>query len=332
MQTEYRILRPEVIPHSANGKFALDILEGLTKTPKQTMPVYFYDAIGSELFQRITESPEYYLTRAELDILTEQRFALAQLFAPQPFNLIDLGAGDGRKTTVLLKAFLEYGLKFRYVPIDVSEQAMRQLLKSLTHEVADARLETIGLVAEYFDAIRWLRGNNGGRNVVLFLGSNIGNFNGLEGRSFLHSLRGALNADDYLLIGFDLKKDLGIIERAYNDAAGLTREFNLNLLDRLNRELGADFDRNQFVFRSQYNVRLGAVESWLISTQAQQVHIETLKRAFSFKAWEGILTEYSYKYSFDEIERLAVETGFRLEQKYLDRQHEYFVDALLRVT
>lgn len=332
MPAEYRILRPEDIPHSATGKFALDILEGLTKTPKQTRPVYFYDAKGSELFQRITESPEYYLTRAEFDILTEQCFALAQLFAPQPFNLIDLGAGDGRKTTVLLKGFLESGLKFRYVPIDVSEQAMRQLLESLTHELADLRLETAGLVAEYFDAIRWLQGNNGGRNVVLFLGSNIGNFNGLESRSFLRCLRSALNGDDYLLIGFDLKKDPGIIERAYNDAAGLTREFNLNLLDRLNRELGADFDRDRFVFRSQYNLRLGAVESWLISTQAQQVQIGALKHAFSFKAWEGILTEYSYKYSFAEIERLAAATGFRLEQTYLDRQHNYFVDALWRVT
>src|SRR6266571_1497469 len=155
MPAEYRILKPEDIPHPANGKFALDILEGLTKTPKQTMPVYFYDAKGSELFQRITESPEYYLTQAEFDILTEQRFALAKLFGQQTFNLIDLGAGDGRKTTVLLKGFLEYGLKFRYVPIDVSEQAMRQLLKSLAHEVADLRLETTGLVAEYFDAIRW---------------------------------------------------------------------------------------------------------------------------------------------------------------------------------
>lgn len=332
MQAEYRVLKTEEIPHTANGRFALDILEGLCKSPKQTKPVYFYDMEGSRLYQRITDSADYYLTNCEMDILAAYGTALAERIGPGPLNLIELGSGDGRKTALLLKSFLETGLTFRYVPIDVSAEAMRQLTRTLERQVGHIGLEMQGLVAEYFDAVHWLDLNNGMRNAVLFLGSNIGNFDPEESRTFLRALRNSLNDGDYLLIGFDMKKDPAVIERAYDDGAVMNQEFNLNLLDRMNRELGANFERRNFIYKSYYNVQLGAVESWLVATRAHRVFIEELKREFSFSAWEGIRTEYSFKYTLDEIMNLAEETGFSLEKNYSDAGHGYFVDSLWRVT
>ncbi|HEX9007581.1 MAG TPA: L-histidine N(alpha)-methyltransferase, partial [Bacteroidota bacterium] len=171
--------------------------------------------------------------------------------------------------------------------------------------------------------------DDGRASVVLFLGSNIGNMGPAESRAFLRRLRGALSDGDCLLIGFDLKKKPAVIQRAYDDAAGITREFNLNILDRMNRELGADFDRNGFVYTSYYNVPVGAVESWLVSTRPQEVFIGALQRAFSFGEWEGLHTEYSYKYSRADIRRLAEETGFVIEENFSDREGS-FVDSLWR--
>jgi uncharacterized SAM-dependent methyltransferase len=162
---------------------------------------------------------------------------------------------------------------------------------------------------------------------VLFLGSSIGNFGHRQARRFLRGLRRSLKAGDFALIGFDLKKDLGTLQRAYDDAAGVTREFNLNLLDRINRELGGRFDRRRFDHHAAYNLRLGCMESWLVSRERQRVRVSGLERAFEFLAWEGIRVERSYKYDLEQIESLADAGGFRVCRHFFDSRRQ-FVDSL----
>ncbi len=328
MKAGYRVLNPAGVSSSVE-RFAHDVLEGLSQNPKRTLPVYFYDDRGSALYQRITETPEYYLTRCEMSILGTHGAALAGSFPGRPFNLVDLGSGDGSKAVVLLKSLLDREAAFTYIPVDISVEAMRQLTGGLQREFAGTELVTDGMVADYFDAVGSLKRGDGRPIVALFLGSNIGNMGPTESRAFLRRLRGALSEGDRLLIGFDLKKEPAVIQRAYNDAAGITREFNLNLLDRMNRELGADFDRNGFVYTSYYDVPRGAVESWLVSTRPQEVFIGALQRGFSFVEWEGLHTEYSYKYSRADIRRLAEDTGFVIEGEFTDGEGA-FVDSLWR--
>lgn len=280
---------------------------------------------------------EYYPTRCELEILKNSAQEVVSPFIESPFRLLELGAGDGRKTARLLKYFLEWGLEFIYVPIDICEEAVAGLVEFLKRSFTDSALRVRGVVAEYFDALAWLsteegmrHAGNGMKNLVLFLGSNIGNFDDVGARRFLRHLWYYLNHNDYALIGFDLKKDISILEPAYNDARGVTREFNLNLLERINRELGADFDRTKFVHYSRYNVARGRMESWLVSMEAQTVSIPALEKTFQFGVGEGIHVENSYKYSTGEIEQLAAATGFVAENSFFDSRR-YFTDSLWRV-
>src|SRR5207237_78496 len=175
-----------------------------------------------------------------------------------------------------------------------------------------------------------LEGDDSRRNVVLLLGSNIGNFALPEARRFLRAVRSRLHPGDFLLIGFDLKKSISLLWRAYNDAQGVTREFNFNLLDRINRELGGNFDRSQFVHYAPYNPHSGSIESWLVSRSEQSVRLEAVDREFHFDAWEGIAVERSQKYTLGQIEALAESTGYSVEGHFLDRRR-YFADSLWRV-
>lgn len=324
------MLRPEDLPYSTGNAFALDVLEGLSGRPKQIPSVYFYDEQGSALFNGITQLEEYYLTDCEAEILRDNGELIARSLSAEPFNLLELGAGDGRKTLILLENFIRCGLRVDYMPLDVSEQAMRDLLERMKERLPRAELKITGVVAEYFQALKWLNRRNGKRNVVLFLGSNIGNFDRTGALRFLHHLWNTLGEGDLLFIGFDLKKEIEVMERAYNDSMGVTREFNLNLLTRINRELGGNFDLEKFAFCSRYNVSSGAVESWLVSKEAHQVHLKNLGRTFSFDLWEGIHTENSHKFSISEIEALASQTGFTVEGQFFDSKN-YFVDSLWRV-
>lgn len=308
--------------------FALDVLMGLSGVTKSIPSRYFYDAKGSELFERITELPEYYPTNCEFEILRAHHEAIGAAVAGDSFNLVELGAGDARKTRVLLEAFLAKGLDFTYYPIDISESAVDDLTKALASEYP--QLEAKGVVAEYFDALTWLNHGPKTRNLVLFLGSNIGNFDGPRARRFLRTLWNAMSAGDLLLTGFDLKKDPDVLLDAYNDSQGVTREFNLNLLDRMNRELGADFDREQFHHFGTYDVRSGAMASYLLSLKRQQVTIGALGRTFDFRAFEPIHVESSYKFLEEEVDELASQTGFATETVFHDSK-KWFLDALWRV-
>ena len=330
MDFQYDTLRSAGQHGETAHRLALEVLEGLSGSPKRLPSRFIYDARGTELFQKITDLKEYYPTACEFEIFRNHREKIASYLLGAPFNLIELGAGDGRKTTVLLECFLKKGLDFQYTPIDISEYAMKTLRDSLERRLNGGPLKVRGLVAEYFEGLHWLLENESRRNLVLFLGSNIGNFSHAESERFLRHLWYSLNPDDYVLIGLDLKKDPKVLFPAYNDSEGITREFNLNLLDRLNHELGADFDRSKFTHQGHYNVELGAMESYLISTEDQTVTIKALDKAFELKAWEGIHTEYSYKYIPSDIQTLAQDTGYQVVENFFDSRR-YFVDSIWKV-
>ncbi len=314
---------------SPTHNFAIDVLTGLSEKPKRLSSRYFYDDEGSKLFQNITETKDYYPTRKEFEIFEQFGRELLYEVRGQAINLIDLGAGDGRKTVVLLEHLLAMNCRVRYVPIDISQGAMEGLVASMGTRFP--QVEIAGLVGEYFDGIRWLAQESDRRNVVLFLGSNIGNFNRAQARAFLHRLWNALDESDLALIGFDLKKDIDVLLHAYNDSQGVTRAFNLNLLHRINQELGADFDVSKFRHFSTYNVITGAMESYLVSLEAQTVRISAVHAAFSFEPWEAIHTEYSYKYLDSDIHDLARFTGYEILTERYDAQR-WFCDALWRVS
>jgi len=330
MAAEYRILKEHDYAESFTERdaFALDVLVGLSSTRKSLPSKYFYDDRGSELFQQITGQAEYYLTTSEMEILDRYSDAIAQYVDVEPFNLVELGAGFSKKTTTLLSHLLKRNLDFRFVPIDISESAMRGLVQVLGEEFPEC--EVGGLVTDYFNGLKWLNNRSHRKNLVLFLGSSIGNFTHTESCVLLRNLWNSLNHDDVMLIGFDLKKDIDLLLRAYNDTGGVTREFNLNLLHRINRELGGNFDVSKFRHFGTYDVFSGGMESYLVSMEEQSVFIELIGRSFPFDAWEPIHTEYSYKYLISDIEKLAVETGFEIFEHLFDSKR-YFVDSLWRV-
>ena len=309
-------------------EFARDVLLGLYRSPKSIPSRHFYDEEGNRLFQRIMGLPEYYLTDCELEILQTHRERITGHIDGGEFNLVELGAGDGRKTRVLLEHLHGQGLGFRYVPIDICSPSLVQLVASCESSFPGMGIE--GLVSEYFDGLAWLSGLNDRRNVVLFLGSNIGNFNASEARVFLRSLWNSLNHGDLVLIGFDLKKDIDVLARAYNDSQGVTAQFNLNLLRRINGELGGNFRIEGFEHYSAYDFFSGAMESYLVSRTSQRVFIEALRKDFSFEAWEPIHTEVSHKYLPSDISSLAEETGFEVVDEVSDSRN-WFVDSLWRV-
>jgi dimethylhistidine N-methyltransferase len=322
------VLKPD-IPQSFRRTFALDVLEGLSQRPKKIAPVYLYDEKGSKLFRQITTLEEYYITKCEHEILTEYKEEISQFLPRQSFNLIELGAGDGRKTVVLIDHFIKRRLEFEYLTLDISPESVDGLTLSL-EKMFSPGLKVTGIIAEYFDGLKWLANKSISKNLVLFLGSNIGNFDYLSARKFLRHLWDCLKPEDQVLIGFDLKKDIAVLNRAYNDPGGVTREFNMNLLERVNRELGGDFDRGRFLYYSGYDVISGAVESYLLSRERQEVSIRDLNRVFSFEAWEPIHTESSLKYLDTEIACLAAETGFQVQKNFFDFRR-YFADSLWRV-
>lgn len=328
VREQRRAAKPKNLKSSTRS-LADAVRRGLSQTPKSIPSLYFYDARGSRLFQQITELEEYYLTGCEFEILRTHAGHIADLLSGEPFRLVELGAGDGRKTRVLLEHFLARQLDFDYTPVDICAEAIDGLSFSMTTALPQLRGRIQGINAEYVDALNQLAAQGASRNVVLFLGSNIGNFDPSAARRFLRGLRCALNPGDLVLVGVDLKKDIDVLARAYNDSQGVTREFNFNLLDRINLELGANFRRDRFQHLAPYNPRLGCMESWLMSRQRQQVRIGAAGAVYTLEPWEGILFERSYKYSLDEIDALATAAGFSTCETFLDRRH-YFADALWR--
>ncbi len=304
-------------------ELAYEVLVGLSSHPKSLPSRYFYDDRGSELFQEIMGLEEYYLTNCEHQIL-EQHAGDMLADLEGPIDIVDLGAGDGAKTRLLLRQALARGTDVTYVPVDISQGAMAALVDALRKEMPELGIH--GLVGEYTGALRWLSENRTDRpRLVLFLGSNIGNFNRAQARGFLSRIWTHLDARDRLVVGFDLKKDIERLLLAYNDASGITAAFNLNLLTRLNRELGANFDLSRFRHYGTYDVMSGAMESYLVSLENQSVFVEHIQRSFEFSAWEPIHTEYSYKYLRSDVDALAVDSGFQVRHRFGDVRG-WFID------
>lgn len=311
----------------ANSQFARDVQEGLSARQKRLSSKYFYDKRGDALFQAIMNMPEYYLTRSEYEILQMHKEILQKFFqnGSGHFNLIEFGAGDGFKTKILLQHFMEAGVDFKYLPIDISENVLDILTKDLRQSIPGLAVE--GICNDYFKALNQLSQTADRRNVVLFLGSNIGNFAEAEALNFLSKLADGLNTHDLILIGFDLKKDPKQILAAYNDHTGITCAFNMNLLRRINEELGGDFDPQKWEHYPLYDPVSGEARSYLMSRQKQEVHISALNQTFSFEAWEPVHVEISRKYDLKTISRYAQSSGFQVVENFFDCKH-YYTDSL----
>ena len=307
--------------------FKQDVITGLSADAKYLSSRYFYDEIGDQIFQEIMAMPDYYLTRAEEEIfqLRKQEIYRALNFKT-PFKLVELGAGDGLKTKVLLRSFLEEKANFQYLPIDISSHVLDELSASLIKELP--QLEVNPMAMEYFEALEHLQNISDEPKLVLFLGSNIGNFPQGKAAGFLSTLASKLQKGDKLLLGVDLKKEPAKILKAYSDQTGITARFNLNILARINRELGANFDLHNFEHYASYNPQSGECRSYLICRKAQEVHLDGVAQSIHFEEYESIHTEISKKYSPTELHRLAAETGFKVIEKFYDSQKQ-FSDVLL---
>ncbi len=304
--------------------FAEDVRRGLSSEPKFLFSKYFYDDDGSRFFQEIMRLPEYYLTRAETEIFQTQTAEIYEAFNEKrgvPFDLIELGAGDGTKTSLLVEYFLKQNAEFSYVPIDISAEALNFLTEKF--RAAFPALSIRSEQGDYFRSLETFKAKSARRKIIMFLGSNIGNFGKPAAQEFFAGLRATMNPDDLLFVGFDLMKDPRTILRAYDDASGTTAAFNLNLLKRINRELGANFVVEDFSHYASYHPIEAAARSFLMSRKRQKVVIERLNQTFDFAAWEPIFMEISQKYSLPMIEELAQASGFAVAGNFFDGKMFY---------
>ena len=307
--------------------FAEHVRDGLNQSPKKLSSRYFYDDRGDKLFQQIMRMPEYYLTDAEYEIMKTHGGRMLDRVGGTPFDLVELGAGDGYKTEVLCRHFIEGGQEFTYRPIDISGAVLRTLERNMNQRLPG--LEVASITGEYFKALEQLQQSGGRRKVILFMGGNIGNFQPEAARDFLCHLYEKLSPGDFLITGIDLKKDPQRILDAYNDPAGITASFNLNLLRRINRELGGNFDLDQWSHWENYDPITGAARSFLISRTQQEVFLEATETTHRFDAWEAIDVELSQKLSLREIESFRRDCGYQSVDQYFDAARD-MVDVLWR--
>jgi len=305
------------------------VMNGLTKCPKQLPSWLFYDKKGDAIFQAIMQMPEYYPTRCEFEIFNGQKEAIRRELSAdgEPFALIELGAGDARKTEVLLKHFVDTKTDFEYYPTDISTNVLSTLTARLSHSLPGLTL--IPVPGRHEDVLLSIGNEIKQRKVFMFLGANIGNYTFAEAGKLVRQIATAMHDQDLFMLGLDLKKDPRIIQAAYDDPHGITRDFNLNLLHRLNRELGAQFIVNQFEHVPVYDPQLGAAKSYLVSRAEQSVYIAACDITVHFKAWETIHTEVSLKYDTQKIHELAEYAGLEIVTQFAD-SNNYFTDILLR--
>jgi len=310
---------------SKNDQFYQEVIAGLKSTPKRLSSKYFYDAVGDKLFQDLMACPEYYPTKCELEIFSEKTADICEALIADgdAFDLIELGAGDALKSTYLLKYLLDQKADFTYLPIDISGNVISYL--NVTLPVTLPGIKMNGLRGEYFDMLKQAASISDRRKVVLFLGSNIGNMPVEEAMEFCRELRNHLSPGDMVLIGMDLKKNPKTILAAYNDKGGITKKFNLNLLERINRELMGDFDVCKFDHYPTYDPESGACKSYLVSLEDQQVTIGRQKIRFSKD--EYIYMEISQKFTTMQTNQMAKNTGFRPINQFFDRK-KWFIDAI----
>jgi L-histidine Nalpha-methyltransferase len=317
-----------VVPRSAgDASFAKDVDEGLRSKPKRLPSKYFYDNVGSALFDAITQLPEYYLTRAETDILREWGWQIVRLL-DAPVDFLELGSGSAVKTRLLIEEALRVQGRLRYSPIDISTEAIRASSMALVETYPG--LSVRAYAGDYFDVLgsRIVRSER--KMLAMVMGSNIGNYEPDEANQLLTLLHGALRKGDGLLLGADLKKDRAVLELAYNDPAGVTAAFDRNILARINRELEADFDPRKFAHVVRYDARRGSVDSFLQARGRSVVRVRSIGLRTSFRAGERIHTESSYKYTDDELESLGRAAGFRPASRWHDNAQLFGVYLFVR--
>jgi dimethylhistidine N-methyltransferase len=306
--------------------YALDVLEGLTALPKHLPAKLFYDEIGSQLFEQITELPEYYLTRTERSILERYAVDILQQ-AGSSLTLVELGAGTATKTCVLIEELVQRQSRTLFYPIDVSASALDEAVRNMSRQFPTLRVNPI--VADYTGGVPALS-RISGRKLVLYIGSSIGNFEPPQAIRVLRRIRQTLRSGDALLLGADFAKSSKILVPAYDDAQGVTAAFNKNLLARLNRELDADFDVDAFRHVALWNRRCSRMEIYLESTADQSVFVPAIDLDVKFKEGERLHTENSYKYTEAMIESILRESGFTPEHTWCDRK-KWFGVHLARV-
>jgi dimethylhistidine N-methyltransferase len=302
--------------------FLEDVVAGLSLPQKALPPKYFYDAAGSKLFERICRLPEYYVTRAELSLTRTNIRAIAR-FAGRGCALIEYGSGESLKTRLLIRALRPAA----YLPIDISEPALQRAARALRRQFPWLRIEPLNGDFSRPLEIPALRPHT--RRVAYFPGSTIGNLTPEEAQGFLRMTRGQVGRRGAMLVGVDLKKDPGVLHAAYNDSKGVTAAFNVNLLARINRDLGADFDLRRWRHYAFYNAPLGRIEMHLASLEAQAVNVGNYR--FSFARGETIHTENSYKYSVEEFRAIAARAGFAAEKLWMDRKGLFALHGLRAV-
>lgn len=311
---------PSAVPDARESSLAAEVRAGLSAEPKTLPSKYFYDELGSHLFEAICHLPEYYLTRAETAILKQYANAMVGRLSGR-LTLVELGSGSAVKTRYLIEALLARQPRLHYQPIDISATMLEQSARDLFRDYPQLHIST--RASDYTAGLGQIERADGERILALFLGSNIGNYNPPEAAALLREIRHALQAGDGLLLGADLKKPASVLEAAYDDALGVTAAFNLNLLVRLNRELKADFDLARFEHRALYNRELGRVEMHLVSREAQTIHLRAIGLSVKMREAETIHTESSYKYDHPQLAALAEASGFRQEVVWLDAQQRF---------
>jgi len=319
----------EKITLISTSQFHKDVYTGLTDFPKHLSSKYFYDAKGDMLFQEIMDMPEYYLTNSEYKILDKFKDEICRVFFKdsKEFDLVELGAGDGKKTKILLRHLTAEGIPFQYLPIDISENALNLLEVSINNELPSVKVKS--LQGTYFETLKQLCTLQHKKKVIMFLGSNIGNLLHPQAIEFLKSIQELMNDEDIFFIGFDQKKDPQTILNAYNDSTGITERFNKNLLARINNELDADFDLDKFLHWEVYDPETGTAKSYLVAKENQSVRIKGLDLTVSFDAWETIHTEISQKYDDNIVSWLADKAGMRISRIFSD-ENKFYKNYILK--
>lgn len=308
------------------GTLAEDVRQGLTHRPKRLPPKYIYDEVGSRLFEEITRTPEYYVTRTEMQLLQEVAGEIVRQVEPR--DLVELGPGSSAKTRVLLDAMRDEDLLERYIPVEVSPSMVETTSRRLSKEYPGLRIHgVIGDFLRHLDKVP-----EGDRRLVIFLGSTLGNLAPEEALRFLRHVAGSLGPEDAFLLGADLVKPKEVLEAAYNDAEGITARFNRNILEVVNRNLGGEFDSERFSHVAFYNPEESRIESYLEADEAQEVRIRDLDITVRFEEGERIHTEYSHKYTRDSVEAYLGQAGLELQRWFTDARNWFSISLARRAS
>jgi L-histidine Nalpha-methyltransferase len=315
----------DAVNGSLKNSFSTDIKHGLQSMPKFIPPKYFYDTIGSELFEKICATKEYYVTRTEASILKKYSPEIAELNSGK-MVMVELGSGSSVKTKYLLNSFLALKGGFEYVPIDVSD-IMVSSSNALIREFGGLRIN--GILSEYADGLSITSRFFNKNKIIVFLGSSIGNFSKQDSKEFMVHIASGMKDNDSLLIGFDLVKDINVLNAAYDDEEGVTAAFNLNLLGRINRELGGEFETEKFRHKAFFNSAESRIEMHLVSLEDQDVCIHSIGKSVHFDKGETIHTENSYKFTDEMIRTLAAHAGLEVTDIWKD-DNNYFALSMMK--